>query len=120
MFKKGFISTFYFGYLLISVSIIATIETQLQLRIKTLLNIKEVYKTYDLQIKIIDFIQCELLNDRLEEKFYEKDDVQFEVLFHDDEVIVRIIDCAISEIIINLDSHNKIMDYYVKSPLERQ
>lgn len=115
MTKKGFLSTFYFGYLLITVSILIAIEHQFQLRIKTLINIREVYKTMDMQVEIIDFIQCELKNNKEIGGEYSLENVTFSTTLNADLIQVKVVEEGLSEILININDRREIIDYSVKS-----
>ncbi len=115
MAKKGFLSTFYFGYLLLTVSILATIEHQFQLRIKTLINMREVYKTMDIQVEIIDFIRCELENKKEISGEYSLENVSFNAILNDDLIHIKVDSTELSEIFININGYGEIIDYSIKS-----
>lgn len=112
--NKGFLSTFYFGYFLCTVSIVGVIEQQLQLRIQTLLNIRDVEQTMDQQITILDYIQCQLLKGNLVEGSHQLDEIQIHVQTIDKGYKVQVESENSFEMYININEQEEIVNYYVK------
>lgn len=90
MSKRGFVSALFLGYLMFTMTILGVIEVQLQNKIQVYLNMKEANLTLGIEIKIIDWIKCEMKNNRLKEGNYSIDSVYFDVTLSDDTIYINV------------------------------
>ncbi|MEG0239845.1 hypothetical protein [Anaerorhabdus sp.] len=84
MSKKGFISAIFLWYLLLVITLLGYIESQFQAKIQVYLNVKEANSILDLEVKIIDWLICEMKNNRLKDGGYELSGISFEVMIDAD------------------------------------
>ncbi|SJZ87609.1 hypothetical protein [Anaerorhabdus furcosa] len=78
--KKGFISAIFLWYFVLILTLIGYIESQFQSRIQVYLNMKEANCMMDIEVKIIDWLRCEIKNNRFLDGDYIVDGISFQAI----------------------------------------
>lgn len=112
--NKGFLSTFYLGYLLCTITSVGVIEYQLQLRIQTIMNIRDLEQSMDQQILILDYIHCQLKQGNSLPSTHQIDGIQFHIEQQEKGFQVKTEGEKPIEIFINVNERQEIINYYVK------
>lgn len=118
--NKGFLSTFYFGYLLCTVTMIGIIEHQLQLRVQTILNMRQLTEFMDQQIAIIDFVKCKLNQVNSIDGQYQVNDFMIHAETSRDEILVVVEGEYSFKMIIIVNEQQEITNYYLKLGRDRE
>lgn len=84
--KKGFISAIFLWYFVLILTLIGYIESQFQSRIQVYLNMKEANCMMDIEVKIIDWLRCEIKNNRFSDGDYIVDGISFQAIKNQDRI----------------------------------
>jgi hypothetical protein len=109
--KKGFISTIFLIILLLMSSIYLVLFIKYETTIKSIENLEIINNRFNGEIKVINFVKCELKNNRLESKIYIVDQDTYKINIYETYVECIYNNELIFKLLIKED---KIIDYLIE------
>jgi len=108
--KKGFISTAFLMILIVFISFFSGLMIKLQTSIKSIDNLVYINKRFLYEIEVINFVSCKLVDNSLEAKEYELNNMDINIEINNDEIICYVTDFQI----IMLTNSYKIINYWIR------